>query len=406
MTDILIGAGTLAGIALVFGLLLMLVNKVFQTPTDPRRDAVREALPGANCGGCGYAGCDALADAIAAGTASPGACPVGGPELAKTIAGIIGADQPADQVKQVATVICQGSVDRCKEKFAYVGITDCVAATTINDGNRACKYACLGLGTCVKTCKFDAIHIDPYEKIAKVDPDKCTGCSACIAACPKNVLVLQPVTLPARVLCRAADEGVLVSDNCKIGCIGCELCANTCKFGAITMKDHLPKFDYDKCTGCMMCAEVCPTGAIWGDFDHRLIAKIDPNECIGCTICKKTCQFEAISGERKSVHKILEACTGCGQCVAKCPKKCITLSVREHVRDANAKVGTSDPNPAIPMGVPASEPEKQAGEKKAETHAHAAKEAEKKTAEEHDVKAAAPKKEKAAAPEKDNAKEE
>ena len=349
MTDILIGAGTLAGIALVFGLLLMLVNKVFQTPSDPKRDAIREALPGANCGGCGYAGCDALADAIAAGQASPGACPVGGPSLAKTIAGIIGAEQPDDQVKQVATVICQGTVDRCKEKFSYVGITVCIAATTVNDGNRACKYACLGLGTCVKACKFDAIHIDPHDKIAKVDPDKCTGCGACIAACPKNVLVLQPVTLPVRVLCRAAEEGVLVSDNCKIGCVGCELCANTCKFGAITMKDHLPQFDYDKCTGCMMCAEVCPTGAIWGDFDHRLIAKIDPNECIGCTICKRTCQFEAISGERKSVHKILEACTGCGQCVAKCPKKCITLSVREHVRDANAKVGTSETVAAIPQ---------------------------------------------------------
>lgn len=372
MTDILIGAGTLTGIALVFGLLLMLVNKVFQTPSDPRRDAIREVLPGANCGGCGYAGCDALADAIAAGTAPLNACPVGGAELAKTIASITGAEQPADQVKQVATVICQGTVDRCKEKFSYVGITDCIAATTVNDGNRSCKYACLGLGTCVAACKFDAIHIDPHDKIAKVDPDKCTGCSACIEACPKNVLVLQPVTLPVRVLCRAAEEGVLVSDNCKIGCIGCELCANTCKFGAITMKDHLPQFDYDKCVGCMMCAEVCPTGAIWGDFDHRLIAKIDPDECIGCTMCKRTCQFEAISGERKSVHKILEACTGCGQCVAKCPKKCITLSVREHVRDANAKVGTTETVAAIPQApaasaAPAKKPEAPKKEATAET---------------------------------------
>ena len=348
MTEILIGAGSLAGLALVFGLLLMLVNKVFQVPSDPRRDAIREALPGANCGGCGYAGCDALADAIAAGVASPSACPVGGPELAITIAELIGAEQPDAQAKQVATVICQGTADRCKDKFAYVGIEDCIAATTINDGNRACKYACLGLGTCVAACKFDAIHIDPHDKIAKVDPDKCTACGACIVVCPKHVLVLQPETLPVRVLCRAADEGVLVSDNCKIGCIGCELCADTCKFEAITMKDHLPQFDYDKCTGCMMCAEVCPTEAIWGDFDHRKIAKIDPDECIGCTICKRTCQFEAISGERKNVHKILDACTGCGQCVPKCPKKCITLVEREHVRDANAKVGTSETVAAIP----------------------------------------------------------
>ena len=128
---------------------------------------------------------------------------------------------------------------------------------------------------------------------------------------------------------------------------GCDLCYENCKFDAITMKDNLPQFDYDKCVGCMMCAEVCPTSAIWGDFDHRKIAKIDSDACIGCTICKKTCQFEAISGERKSIHKILDACTGCGQCVAKCPKKCITLTVREHVRDANAKVGTTEPVSAI-----------------------------------------------------------
>ena len=348
MTDILIGAGTLAGVALLFGLLLMLVNKVFHTPSDPRRDAIREALPGANCGACGYAGCDALADAIAEGKASPDACPVGGMELAKAIAEITGTEQPDEKQRLVATVICQGTVDRCKEKFPYVGIQDCIAATLINDGNRACKYACLGLGTCVEACKFDAITIDPHDKIARVDPDKCTSCGACVAVCPKHVLVMQPVTLPVRVLCRAADEGVLVSDNCKIGCIGCELCEQTCKFGAITMKDHLPQFDNEKCTGCMMCAEVCPTGAIWADFDHRKIAKIDPDECIGCTVCKRTCQFEAISGERKNVHRILDACTGCGQCVAKCPKKCITLVEREHVRDANAKVGTSETVAAIP----------------------------------------------------------
>jgi Na+-translocating ferredoxin:NAD+ oxidoreductase subunit B len=348
MTDILIGAGTLAGLALVFGLLLTLVNKVFQVPSDPRRDAIREALPGANCGACGYAGCDALADAIAAGKAPVDACPVGGVDLTKVIAEIVGAQAPDAQAKQVATVICQGTLERCKEKFPYVGIQDCIAATIVNDGNKACKYACLGLGTCVTACKFDAISIDPHDKIAKVDPDKCTACGACIKVCPKNVLVMQPVDLPVRVLCRAAEEGVVVSDNCKIGCIGCELCFRTCKFGAITMKDHLPQFDYAKCVSCMMCAEVCPTSAIWGDFDHRKIAKIDPNECIGCTICKKTCQFEAVSGERKSVHEILEACTGCGQCVPKCPKKCITLTVREHVRDANAKVGTTETVAAIP----------------------------------------------------------
>ncbi len=348
MTQILIGAGVLMGLALVFGLLLTLANKVFEVPSDPKRDAVRSELPGANCGGCGFAGCDALADAIAEGKAPVNACPVGGNAVAQKIAAVLGVEAAPDTERSVATVVCQGTLDRCKSKFTYHGISDCVSATLVNDGNRACKYACLGLGTCVKACKFDAIHIDEYSKIAKVDPDKCQSCGACVAACPKHVLSLQPERTPVRLLCRAAESGYLVSDNCKIGCVGCELCAEACKFGAIRIENHLPIIDREKCVGCMMCAEVCPTGAMWGDFDRRHIALIDRDLCIGCGICKKTCQFEAISGERKNVHEVNEACTGCGQCVAKCPKKAITLPIREHVRDANAKIGTTAVEAAIP----------------------------------------------------------
>ena len=347
MLDILTGVLALGGIGLVFGLLLTLANKIFEIPSDPKRDAVRNALPGANCGGCGFAGCDALADAIAAGTAPINACPVGGAAVAGEIAKIMGVEAAGGQVRNIATVVCQGSSDRCKNKFDYHGIQDCVAASLVNDGNRACKYASLGLGTCVKACKFDAIHIDERTGIAKVDPEKCTSCGACVRACPKNVLSLQPETVPVRLLCRAAEEGQLVSDNCKIGCVGCEMCKNACKFGAITMVNHLPVIDYDKCVGCMMCAETCPNGSLWGDFDNRKIAEINRDLCIGCTICKRTCQFEAISGELKQVHEVNEACTGCGQCAAKCPKKAITMHVREHARDANAKVGTTPTKPAV-----------------------------------------------------------
>ena len=188
MTGVLIGTGVLAAIALVFSLLLTLANKVFEVPSDPKRDQIREALPGANCGGCGFAGCDALADAIAAGKAPANACPVGGAAVANQIASIIGSDAVTDGTKMVATVVCQGTVDRCKTKFEYHGIQDCLAATLVNDGNRACQYACLGLGTCVRACKFDAIHIDEHDQIAVVDPDKCTSCGACVTACPVDAI--------------------------------------------------------------------------------------------------------------------------------------------------------------------------------------------------------------------------
>ena len=218
------------------GLLLTVANKVFEVPSDPKRDAVRNCaarrqlrrlrLCGLRCAG----GCDRRGQGRAVN-----ACPVGGAAAAAEIAKIMGVEEAPQQVRNVATVVCQGTLDRCKTKFQYHGIKDCVAATLVNDGNRACQYACLGLGTCVRACKFDAIHIDEHSGIAKVDPEKCQSCGACVKACPKHVLSLQPETVPVRLLCRAAEEGSLVSDNCKIGCVGCELCKNACKFDAITM---------------------------------------------------------------------------------------------------------------------------------------------------------------------------
>ncbi len=351
--EILYAALVLGGLGLLFGVLLTVASKIFAVPANPRKDAVRALLPGANCGGCGYPGCDGCADAIAEGKAPVNACPVGGSEVAGKIAEALGMEAQEGSVKMVAQVICQGDLEHCKTKFNYSGIQDCVAASLVNDGNRSCKYACLGLGTCVRACPFDAIHIDPVKGIAVVDHEKCQSCGKCVEACPKHVIQLQPENLPVRLMCRAAEKGILVSDNCRVGCIGCERCFTACKFGAIRMEGHLPVIDYEKCRGCMMCAEACPTGAIWASWDQRQIAEIDKDQCIGCGLCKRQCQFESIIGEIKKPHEVLEACTGCGKCAEKCPKKCITMKTREHTRDAFAKIGTTPDAVAVDMPAPA-----------------------------------------------------
>ena len=163
VVNILIAAAVLGLMGLLFGLLLMGTEKVFAIPADEKRDAVRAALPGANCGACGYPGCDGCADAIACGKAPVNACPVGGKPVADKISAIMGNAEAADAVRKVASVICQGDSEHCKEKFEYRGIQDCVAASVVNDGNKACKFACLGLGTCARVCPFDAIHVDLHH---------------------------------------------------------------------------------------------------------------------------------------------------------------------------------------------------------------------------------------------------
>ena len=340
--DIITAALILGAMGLVFGLVLTAVAKVFEIPSDPRRDAVRETLPGANCGGCGFPGCDGCADAIAAGKAPADACPVCSPEAKAKIAAIMGVEVPDASNRMVARVLCQGDCESAKQKFDYQGIQDCNAACTVGDGYKSCKFACLGLGSCVKVCPFDAIHIDPVEKLPVVDEEKCAACGKCVAACPKSVLALQSQKNEVALLCRNTDKLKAVMDVCKTGCIGCQKCAKACQFEAITMVNNLPVIDYDKCRGCRMCAEACPTGAIKA-LQPRRVAEINPDTCIGCTICAKNCKFGAIEGSLKQKHKVNAACTGCGVCAEKCPKKAITLKETTTSRDPKAAVVAEAP---------------------------------------------------------------
>ena len=204
--DIIIAALVLGVMGLVFGLVLTATSKIFAVPSNPQRDAVREALPGANCGGCGFPGCDGCADAIASGAAPADACPVCSAEAKAKIAEIMGVEVPDASNRKVARVICQGDCEAAKQKFEYQGIQDCNAACTVGDGYKSCKFACLGLGTCVKVCPFDAIHIDPVKKLPVVDEEKCAACGKCVAACPKHVLELASVKNEVALLCRNTDK--------------------------------------------------------------------------------------------------------------------------------------------------------------------------------------------------------
>jgi len=314
---------SLGGLAIFFGIVLAYASKKFAVEINPKTAEVREALPSANCGGCGFAGCDALAEAIVSGQAAINACPVGGAPLAAKLAKIMGVTVEASE-RKVARVMCSGDNNNAKEKYEYQGITDCKAAEALAGGSKSCRYGCTGLGTCVKACPFDAIHV--INGVAVVDEEKCTACKKCIAVCPKNIIELVPVSKEVRVLCKNQEKGKAVMEVCKVGCIACQKCVKACKFDAIVFENNLARIDYSKCTNCMMCAEACPTKSIYANFNNRKKAHIDVEKCIGCSICKNQCNFDAIEGEIKGKHKVLEdKCVGCNQCSVKCPKDAIVM---------------------------------------------------------------------------------
>lgn len=324
INNILLSSLSLGGMGLLFGAGLAYASKKFAVEIDPKAIAIREVLPGANCGGCGFPGCDGFANAVAEGRAPVNGCPVGGSELAQKIGEIMGVEVE-EGVRKVARVICNGDSTKCKENFEYFGIQDCKAAAMISGGSKSCSYGCLGLGTCVKACQFDAIEIVD-GKIARINPEKCTACGKCIEVCPKQVIQLVPYEQNVIVDCNNKEFGKTVKEKCNVGCIGCQICVKVCPFDAIEFSNNLAKINYDKCTNCMLCAEKCPTKAIYADFEKRRKAEISEEDCVGCTLCKKVCPVDAIEGDLKQKHKVNEElCIGCGACEQKCPKKAIKM---------------------------------------------------------------------------------
>ena len=265
MSEILIAIGVLGGLALVFGLVLAAASKVFYVETDPRLDQLNECLPGANCGGCGYAGCGGYADAVLKGEAPIGKCASGGNECARSMAAIMGV--VAEEVtRKVALVRCSGEkhydksgnlVAGAKVKAEYEGFQDCVAASKIGgNGPLSCKFGCLGFGTCVKACKYDAMRI--VNGVAKVNEDRCVGCMACAAVCPRQLIIPVEPHRNVVIACNSMAKGAVTTRGCTIGCIGCGLCKKICPNDAITVEQNRAIIDYSKCDNCGLCATVCP----------------------------------------------------------------------------------------------------------------------------------------------------
>ncbi len=262
----------LGALAVLFGVGLAVADRFFRVQVDPRQARIEEILPRANCGSCGYGGCAAYAEALAKGEAEPGQCAPGGPEAAKQIADILGL-AVGDFVPRVAVVKCQGSRQNTSERFRYVGQDDCRAAAATQYGPGACQYGCMGLGTCVRACPFDAMVLDEATGLPRVLEDRCTACGTCAQVCPKNIIEILPRDRYVHVLCRNQDPGRVVRGVCKVGCIACRMCEKACPVegGAIHVTANLAAVDIDKCISCGRCARVCPVSCI-GDF-HALRGK-------------------------------------------------------------------------------------------------------------------------------------
>ena len=265
MGEILIAIGILGVLGLGFGAVLAAASKVFYVETDPRLDKLNECLPGANCGGCGYAGCAGYAEAVLNGEAPIGKCASGGNECAQAMAEIMGVE--AEEVtRKVALVRCSGEkrydsqgnlVAGVRSKAEYEGFRDCIAASKVGgNGPISCKYGCLGFGTCVKACKYDAISV--VNGVARVNEDRCVGCMACANVCPRNLIAAVEPHRNVVIACNSMAKGAVTTRGCTVGCIGCGLCKKICPEGAITVTNNLAVIDYSKCTNCGLCATVCP----------------------------------------------------------------------------------------------------------------------------------------------------
>ncbi len=258
LIQILSAAAVIGVISVIIGVVLGVMSEKFKVEADPREHQVRELLAGSNCGGCGYAGCDAYAHAVVFEGADPGLC---APSNNKSKIGKVMGLDLEDGPKLVAFVKCSGNCHNTNDNYIYSDGRDCrIAYLAPGHGAKKCVYGCCGLGTCAQNCPYDAIRI--VDGLAKIDRTKCHACGMCVSVCPNHLIELIPESADYIVACSSRSKGKDVKAACSAGCIGCGLCARTCENGAITVENNLAKIDQSKCIGCGKCAEKCPCKVI------------------------------------------------------------------------------------------------------------------------------------------------
>ncbi|MDI6840718.1 MAG: 4Fe-4S binding protein [bacterium] len=316
---------TLGGLGAVLSTIIAIAYSKLAVHVSERHKRLLSALPGSNCGACGFpGGCEGYAKFLEKGETDVGLCVVGGRETAEKLAEILGVEAKITEPK-VAILRCCGDKLNTYERFNYIGIKGCTQANILAEGPKSCRYGCLGFGDCVEVCTFDAIKMGE-NGLPVIDDKKCTGCGNCVKVCPKNIIELIPKAQKIYVACSSPDSAKATKTVCKTGCIGCGLCERYCPYSAIKVDNGCAKINFEMCQNCGICVYKCPTNTILDKLKSRPKAIIG-TKCTGCAECEPVCPTKAISGKPGEQYRVtLDKCIGCSLCYKVCKPKAITMA--------------------------------------------------------------------------------